>query len=248
MTAGKKLRRGVRPTGPAAACGWLFLGAAFAVPASAGSLKVNPVHINLPADARAVSLKMSNGDAAPVSIRVATFTWSQADGRDIYTPTADVIASPPIFTIPARATQLVRIGLRHKGRSNAYRVIFEEIPVQKPADGRIQITVRLNLPLYVLPPGGGKPELSWKAWRDAAGQLTVEGRNRGTLHGQVTQLSAQLPGRRELLSNDMGVVLPGSARRWTIGKRSDFAVGAPLLLKVRSSAGETQSQIVVEQR
>lgn len=251
-TVGKKRRPSAGSIVSVAACSWLILGATFGVPASAGSLKVNPVHINLPAGSQSVSLKMSNGDAARASVRVTTLAWTQVDGRDVYTPTGNVIVSPPIFTIPGGKTQLVRIGLRSRLESvagpGAYRVIFEEIPPQKPAGGQIQVTLKLNLPLYLLPPGGGKTDVSWKAWRDGSGELIVEGRNRGSLHSQVTQLSAQLPAGQRLLSNAMGVVLPGSARQWKIGKRSDFAVGAPLLLKVRSSGGETLSQIVVEQR
>lgn len=248
MTVGKKHWQSLRSIGPVLACSWLIFGAIFAVPASAGSLKVNPVHINLPAAHQSVSLKMTNGDAAEVSVRVVTYGWTQIDGRDVYTATDNVIVSPPIFTVPAGMTQLVRIGLRSRDGGGAYRVIFEEIPAQRPVDGQIQITMRLNLPLYVLPLGGGTADVSWTAWRDGTGEITIEGRNRGSLHSQITQLSAQLPVGSHLLSNDMGVVLPGSARQWNAGKWPDLAVGAPLLLNVRSSAGETQARIVVEQR
>ena len=248
MTAGKKRSLGVRSIGPVAAWSWLILGATFAVPASAGSLKINPVHINLPADRQSVSLKMTNSDAAPVSVRVVTYGWTQVDGLDVYAATDNVIVSPPIFTIPAYQTQLVRIGLRNRGGPGAYRVIFEEIARDKPVDGQIQVTLRLNLPLYVLAKGPTKPDLSWKAWRDAAGEMVVEGRNRGSLHSQVVALAADQGGRRHSLSSQMGVVLPGSARQWAIGKRPEFPVGTPLLLTVKGSAGETQTQIVLEQR
>lgn len=249
MTAGNRHRLGARSIGSVAACSWLILGATFAVPASAGSLKVNPVHINLPADRQSVSLKMTNGDASPVSVRVVTNGWTQVDGRDVYTATNDVIVSPPIFTIPADKTQLVRIGLRNRGGGpGAYRVIFEEIPRDKPVDGHIQVTLRLNLPLYVLAKGRTKPDLSWKAWRDQSGDMVVEGRNRGSLHSQILALAADQGGRRHSLSNQLGVVLPGSARQWTIGKRPELLVGTPLLLRVRGSAGETQTQIVLERR
>jgi len=246
--AGKKHRLGVRSILSVAACSGLILGATLSVPASAGSLKVNPINIDLPAGSQSVSLKMTNGGAAETSVRVATLGWTQVDGRDVYTATDNVIVSPPIFTIPAGKTQLVRIGLRSRAGPGAYRVIFEEIPPQNRVAGQIQVTLKLNLPLYLLPPGGGKEDVAWKAWRDGSGDLIIEGRNRGSLHEQVTQLSAQLPAGLQLLSKDMGVVLPGSARQWKIGKRSDLAVGASLLLKVRSPAGETQSQMVVEQR
>ncbi len=248
MTAGKKRRFGVRFIGPVAAWSWLILGAIFAAPASAGSLKINPVHINLPADRQSVSLNMTNSDAAPVSVRVVTYAWTQVDGRDVHTATSNVIVSPPIFTIPGNTTQLVRIGLRNRGGPVAYRVIFEEIPRDQPIDGQIQITLRLNLPLYVLAKGPAKPDVSWKAWRDPSGDVVVEGHNRGSLHSQVLALAADQGGRRHSLSSQMGVVLPGSARQWAVGKLPQFPVGTPLLLRVKGSAGETQAQIVLERR
>jgi hypothetical protein len=76
--------------------------------------------------------------------------------------------------------------------------------------------------------------------------MVVEGRNRGLLHSQVLGLDADQGGRRLSLSSQMGVVLPGSARQWTAGKHPEFPVGTPLLLRVKGSAGETQTQIVLE--
>lgn len=217
-------------------------------PAAAGSFKINPVQITLPTDRQAASLKITNSDAAPVSIRVTALAWSQVDGRDVYTPTSNVITSPPIFTIAAGKTQLLRIGLKSRGDAAAYRLLVEEIPREQPADGQIKVLLRLNLPLYLLPKGGGKADLSWSAWRDASGDLFVEGRNRGLLHSQVLELSADQSGRRSILSKQMGVVLPGSARQWKIGSRADLKVGAPLLLSIRSPTSETRTQLVLEQR
>ena len=245
MTAGKKHRFGVRSIGSLACC-WLILGAAFAVPASAGSLKVNPVHINLPAGLQSVSLRMTNGDAQPVSVRVVTYAWTQAAGRDVYTATNNVILSPPIFTIPAGQTQLVRIGLRNRAASGAYRVIFEEIPRSQQVGGQIQINLRLDLPLYVLAKGRTRADVSWRAWRDASGEMIVEGRNRGLLHSQILGLDADQGGQRHSLSKQMGVLLPGSARQWSAGKHPEFPVGTPLLLRVKGSAGDTQTKIVLE--
>ena len=246
MTAGRNHGFGVRSIGTVVAGGWLVLGATFAVPASAGSLKVNPVHINLPADHQSVSLEMTNNGAAAVSVSVMGYGWSQVDGRDVQTATNNVIVSPPIFTIPANKTQLVRIGLRNRAGPGAYRVIFEEIPRTDSVAGQIQVNLRLNLPLYVLAKGRTKPDLSWRAWREQSGEMIVEGRNRGSLHSQIVGLAADQGGRRHVLSTEMGVVLPGSARQWTAGKHPEFPVGTPLLLRVKGSDGETQTQIVLE--
>lgn len=226
----------------------MLSGMLFAGPVAAASFKADPVQINLSAGQNAASLKITNSDAAPVSVRVTAFAWTQVNGSDVYTPTSDVIASPPIFTVPAGKTQLVRIGLRQRSGAGGYRVIFEEIPRDEPADGQIRVLLRLNLPLYLLPKGGGKPDLSWSAWRDTAGELFIEGRNRGPVHGQVVELAAGHGASRTILSNQMGIVLPGSTRRWKIGKQPDLTVGTRVALNIRSSTSETQTQILVEQR
>jgi fimbrial chaperone protein len=232
----------------AAALAGLIAAASFTAPAAAGSFKVNPVHITLPDDRRAASLTIENSDTAPVSVRVLTYAWTQIGGADVYAPTDNVIASPPIFTIQPGRTQLVRLGLKNRALASAYRVILEEIPRQVPVEGQIQVTLRLDLPLYMVPKRGGKAELGWRAWREGSGEIMVEGRNSGSLHGQVLELSAVQGGQRHLLSKDMGVVLPSSVRIWKIGKLPGLQTGAPLVLSVRSPAGETQAPLVIEQR
>ena len=231
-----------------AAFAWSIAAVASSVPAAAGSFKVNPVQINLPADRRAASLTISNSDAVPVSIRVLTFAWTQVDGADVYTPTNRVIVSPPIFTIPPGKTQLIRVGLVDRGGPGAYRVIFEEIPRDAPIEGQIQVTLRLNLPLFVLPKGRGKADLDWRAWTDPSGDLIVEGRNRGSLHRQIVGLAASHAGQAAIVSKEMGVVLPGSARRWNLGRPNGLVAGSPLTLALRSPAGETKSNVVLERR
>lgn len=217
-------------------------------PAVSGSFRINPVQIVIPSDRRAASLTITNSDAAPVSVQVLTYRWSQSDGLDVYSPTGDVISSPPMFTMAPGSSQLVRIGLKKGADASAYRVIFSEIRRDKPAEGQIHVNLRLNLPLYVLPAGGGSSRLSWRAWVDHAGVMFAEGRNSGNLHAQIVGLSADISGRRTSLSQKMGVVLPGSARLWNLGKQPGFAAGQPLVLIVRSSSGETQTRAVVEQR
>lgn len=64
-------------------------------------------------------------------VQLEAMAWNKAQGQDIYTPTTDLIAAPPIFTVPPGGTQIVRIGLRRAPdpqRELAYRVYFQEIP------------------------------------------------------------------------------------------------------------------------
>jgi len=223
--------------------------AALGAPASAGAFRVNPVQIKLPADQKAASLTIANSDAAPVAIKAVALAWSQQNGEDTYRPTDDVIISPPIFSIAAGGTQLVRVGLKTRGGGAAYRIFLEEIPRQKAIDGQVQVVLRLNLPLYVLPAGGGKPDVSWRAWRSADGTIDVEATNRGSLHLQIAELSAALGGgKTEVLSKEMGVVLPASSRIWKVRGETLLGSGASFTLKVRSSTGEIDAPLVLESR
>jgi fimbrial chaperone protein len=231
-----------------AALAWLIAALGLAQPAGAGSYTVNPVQISLPEDERAASLTIKNSDSAPVSIHVQTLAWSQVDGQDRYAPTNNLIASPPIFTIAPGASQLLRVGVKDRRLGRAYRVILEEIPPQKPPQGKVQVTLRLNLPLYLLPPGAGKADVSWRAWRDQTGQLFVEGRNAGTLHKQVTELDVVHGASNEVLTKQMGVVLPGSARVWKVQDGKKLQSSAPFILQVRSPTGDAQARITLEPR
>lgn len=220
----------------------LFAMFACAEPASAGSFQVNPVNIRLAPNKATSEIMIGNVAKAPVAVRVTALKWTQLNGRDVYEPTTDVIASPPIFTMAAGARQVVRIGLRRRLPGAAYRVILQEIP--GPSDGRtgIKVALRLNLPLYILA-SDGAPSLSWTAARDAAGELFVEARNAGPVHSQVTGIEAQdAAGKRIGSTSAMGVVLPQSARRWTLGK----GAGTPADLLIRGPKGVVRSKLSVE--
>jgi fimbrial chaperone protein len=230
------------------AIAWLIGTAGICSPSWAGSFSVNPVQISLPAGERTASLTIKNSDAAPVSIRAQVLKWTQVDGIDRYSATTNVITSPPIFTIPAGGTQLVRVGLRDRGVARAYRLILEEIPTQEKVPGQVQVTLRLNLPIYLLPKGGGKPDVSWHAWRSSDGIVTIESQNRGSGHLQVVQILAEQDGRKTILSKSMGVVLPGSSRIWKSATEAPLRIGTPFTLIVKSPAGETQARIPLESR
>lgn len=248
MAPGRKSGAARQCIGMAAAVALSTASMVFADPAASASFQVNPVQIILPSDRRSASLEITNSDAAPVAIRVTAFAWTQIDGGDVHVETSNVIASPPIFTVPPGKSQLVRIGLKDRAGPGAYRVVLEEIPREERVAGQIKVLLRMDLPLYLVPKGGGTPELRWSAWRDGDGELFIKGQNFGPVHGEVVELSAEQDGSRTVLSQQMGVVLPGSARIWQIARHPDFQVGAPFVLKVRSPASETQTRIVLEQR
>ena len=245
MSSVSEIIRGHRSAGGGLLGGVILAAAQLwtAAPATAGSFTVNPVNLTVPPSSSTISLTLKNLGSGPVAVHAVAYRWSQEDGSDHYAPTSDIILSPPIFSTDANATQLIRLGLRHRIPGAAYRVILEEIPDRsKPAAG-IRMALKLNLPLYILSTRHGAADVRWSAWRDEAGSLVVEGRNGGTLYSRILSIDALADGGKWLGStNEKGVILGGGARRWTLGK----IAGAPAKLVVHGPQGETRSDVLVE--
>jgi fimbrial chaperone protein len=187
-------------------------------PAAAGTLTVNPVLVEIGTAHRAGSVTVQNLENVPVTIRAYPLAWSQAAGEDRYDETAAVIVSPPVFTIPAGGTQIVRVGLRQASAApQSYRLIIEEVPAAE-AGGGIRVALRLNLPLYWNLPAGAQSDVAWSAARLPDGQWAIEARNSGAGWVRIDAAAAQrATGIAFEDGTSFGTVLPGSTRRWPIG-------------------------------
>ena len=80
--------------------------------ASAGSIGVSPVRVTLSDSQRIGSFSVRNDGAEPVTMQMELLSWLQREGSDVFATTRELLANPPIFTIPAGGSQLVRVGLR----------------------------------------------------------------------------------------------------------------------------------------
>jgi fimbrial chaperone protein len=186
--------------------------------AQAGSLSVDPIRLEITQGRRTATLRVRNQEQAPVTIRAYALAWSQVDGEDRYEDSSAVIVSPPIFTIPAGGTQLIRVGLRTPSTDpRAYRLMVEEVPQARPGGG-VQVALRLNLPLFAMMNAGTAAELGWAASRGADGRWTVEAVNNGANYVRVEPAAAEAATGVDFDNGaNLGVVLPGSRRRWVVG-------------------------------
>jgi fimbrial chaperone protein len=205
-------------------------------PADAGSFSVSPVIVSLEPAQRSTALSIENAGSASTAVRVRLYRWTQTDGEDRYTPTDELIASPPIFTLPAHGKQLLRVGPRSGVPSGAYRIMIEEIAGPDPKPDGIAILLRLNVPLYAYD-ARGAADLRWTGWIDDAGNLSLEATNAGDYYDQVVEIAKAGDEGDKTLTSRMGVVLPGGSQRWNVGEHTDIAPGAPLQIAVRSNTG-----------
>ncbi|MDE2149377.1 MAG: molecular chaperone [Gammaproteobacteria bacterium] len=238
--------------------GWLIRNALLstlalaAANASAASFEVSPVRIQLsPAEPIGV-LQISNDGDTPVTVQLEPKRWSQTGGDDVYAGTRDLLATPPIFTLPAAGTQLVRIGLRvapPPASEASYRIFLQQVPAA-PAPGfrGLQVLLRIGIPVFVKPGGPVQPRLQWTAHAGTGGKLLVAAQNLGSAHVQVVSLSvsAGRSGKPLAQQSLSAYVLPGRRRQWTLKADPLPKAGTMLHLRAQTDAGELSGDAALQ--
>jgi fimbrial chaperone protein len=221
-----------------------LLAGALAAPrtAAAAELGVMPVSVQLDRLRDRATVQVINLGTEAVTLQADAVRWQREDGRDVDAPTADLILNPPIFTLPAGQTQVVRVGLKQANGTDqevAYRLVMRELP---PAPGerllvnaQVRVLVSLRLPVYVAPMKVQRDE-RWTLQTDPQGQAVAEVSNRGNVHLKVATLRLQ-DGQRTLLAEQRpgALLFPGETRRFPL--RAPMAGAGPLTLEVHGDQG-----------
>jgi fimbrial chaperone protein len=216
--------------------------------AESASFGVSPVRAELDSRRPIASFVLRNRAATETVVQVDVAAWRQRDGTDVLEPTDALIATPPIATIPAGGQQVVRVGLRREAdrdaTEQAYRLLLEEIPTTTAADFQgMRVTLRMSLPVFVRPAGGGRAALRWQAELSTSGELVVSATNAGNTHAQVATLEVYGGEGAAVTSSPLaGYVLAGQRREW----RMPLATRpASLRLRGRTTTGAIDETIAI---
>jgi fimbrial chaperone protein len=221
--------------------------------ASGASFSISPVRVELsPQDATA-AVAVTNTSSEPASIRLRVFSWGQEAGEDHLEPTRELIATPPLFTIPAGESQIVRIGLRRTPLTrveSAFRAIFEEIPGPPPPAGgpALQIKLRINIPVFYAPRPDLASALSWMISRQDGGQLLLKVRNNGDASAILGDLAlARGPGEGPFAEQkNFAYVLPGAERSFPIDAAVDAGQDKTLHLRTILDGQRAEIEVAVD--
>ena len=238
-----------RLTGQAALGLAFLLGAAGA--STAGSFAVSPVRATLSSAQRVGSLVVRNSGAEPVVVQLEAFDWSQQDGQDVYTATKEILATPPIFTIPPGGSQVVRVGLRRAPdgqRELTYRLYLQEVPPAKPDTQGLRVVLRMGVPVFVTPAVPAAPALRWRAARTAGNTLKLSLTNSGNAHIQVakSRLTSADSSHPVATQEVATYVLPGQTREWLVKPSTLPPAGAALRVFAQTDSGDMQAEVVVD--
>ncbi|WP_137927310.1 molecular chaperone [Cupriavidus sp. 2SB] len=227
--------------------------ACYCLPASATSLQISPVRVDLPAGAGAAALTLRNTADTPIHAQVRVFRWTQADGADVLTAADDVVASPPIVRIGGQAEQMIRVvrpGNTATPGESAYRLLIDELPQRNaPANqSGVRVQLRYSVPVFAgTPVDAPMPRLALSLWRDQ-GDWWLGMRNSGARHARVSDAALVNGSQRVTLTAGLlGYALPGALRTWKIRVPPHFMPGANLRLETAIN-GEPQSLPVLPGR
>ncbi|MGJ7462313.1 fimbrial biogenesis chaperone [Halomonas sp. MA07-2] len=218
----------------------------------AGSFSVSPTRVALSAQDNVVALRVRNTGAEATSVQVELQEWRQESGQDHYTPSREVLVTPPIFTLAPGETQVLRVGLRRPPERDtelSYRLFLQELPPPAPEGFQgLRMALRMSLPVFVAPASGKTtPELAWRATRGGGGELRLSARNHGHGHGQVSQLRVKLPDGRTLQPSGNAYVLPSAEQTWALNPGGPLpAAGTELVITTNVNGQETTSRLQVE--
>jgi fimbrial chaperone protein len=220
--------------------------------ANASSFQVNPVRAELSPGQPVVALTVRNIGSEPAVMQLEVMNWSQQEGQDIYSATKEILATPPIFTVPGGGSQIVRVGLRRAPdahRELAYRLFLQEVPPPpKPGFQGLQVALRVGVPVFVAPAAVQPPALSWRANRTPDGRLEVGVTNNGNAHIQVASFKLALTGGKEsAIQQAAAYVLPGQSRKWLVKAFLAPPPGATVHVSAQTDAGELDGGIVTVQ-
>jgi fimbrial chaperone protein len=236
------------PLGRRMSAGLLGLALMMTAPAQAAMLKTYPVRLTLTPKEPVATMTIQNSGTEPTVLQLKVLAWRQENGEDVFEPTREVLANPGIFELAPGTEQVARFGLQAgaAAKPGNYRVFIQEVPrrqAQKP--GEVITLLQISVPIFA-PPSNAAARLTWQVQPTADGKLSVEVRNEGDDHIQVTGLSLARAGGERVSDQKMSTyVLPGAWRRVTMDVHSPVKPGERLSLKAETDQAPIAEAVVV---
>lgn len=170
---------------------------------SHAQLAISPVRVDLGSDNTKDVIRVTSQTADARSYEVEVVGWSQnGDQREIYGPTENVIAVPPLFTLEPGAEQIVRIGMVSGADpevEGAYRVFITELapPQQEQREqAGVNVRLRLGIPVFVAPEAEPRAALGLTDVEQSGETLRLVLRNAGNIHVRISEVRYSSPGAR----------------------------------------------------
>jgi fimbrial chaperone protein len=228
----------------------LALAIGFAAGAQAISLTVTPLVLKLDDTDRSGALSVTNESGEARVIQVELVRWTQKNGQNVQTPSADLLVNPPLATVQPGQSQTIRIGLRQAADSTqerAYRVYITGVPPPGEHINGLRVVLRLGVPIYVAPKADASADVHWDAARAPNGELVLTLLNDGNRHVRIDSFKAVDAATGHVIGAsrpDPFTLLAGQARRYGMRLPSGWH-GGELKLIAKTEDGSSEASVEV---
>lgn len=216
------------------------LGLGCALPASAAEFSINPLRIDLVPGERSSAVGISNSDQRPIRFQLTLVEWTQdADGKDVYRDSDDLIYFPRLFSVAPGEQAMVRVGPKrpHAGAERTYRLLIDELPDtnEKLTTSGVRFHIRFALPIFV-GPSAVKAQAVMEPLSMEGGKLRALVKNMGSTNFRIEAL--ELTGDNGYSQRVDGWYLLAGRSRWYSLDVPKAACLATRHLELKAKTGE----------
>lgn len=205
-----------------------FLAAAllalFSASAFAGSISVAPVQVLSRGTPRVSVIHFDNAGDQPTRYQIEVLAWTQRDGKNVYAPSHDLLVSPPMLELPAKAKRIVRVLPARPLTGPHYYVLFfrqlSSVEAVKSKGRVVNLLISQALKASYEPSNARPAELSARV---VDGHLEIA--NSGGSHAAIYSIGH--PNEKPVEAGALGWVLPGGAFKFNAPAKAGetFVIG-----------------------
>lgn len=217
-----------------------------AAPVHAADLRVAPVVIDPLPGSRTANLTLINEEDRPLRAQLRVMRWSMVDGKEVLTPTTDVLASPPLVSLKPKQHYLVRLVRTARTPpvgEESYRVLVDEVPDPRASiqPGSVQLVLRLSVPVFFSDTPRRAPQVAWTIERDGSNSwLTAT--NSGNRRLRLSDVSLAAGGTQLYQQPGLlGYVLAGSTMRFPVP--AQIPAGGTVTIKATGDTGPVEANV-----
>jgi fimbrial chaperone protein len=204
-------------------------------------ITVVPIRVFLDPGKKSADLKITNEKSEKMNIQVRAVAWSQdAEGKDKFDPTEDIVFFPKIFEIEPGKEALVRIGYQGDWPEveKNYRIFIRELPITTPDQKGLSVAVRVGIPVFISPKSQSKSAVIESVQLEGH-KISVIVKNTGNVHYLAEKIQAIGTDStdQEIFNHEITgwYVLSGVSRTFSIEISEEETLGAEkVLIKVSS--------------
>lgn len=184
--------------------------------------RVAPIRLDFDKGTKSGVITVSNDSAEKVHLQIKAAEWIQdAEGKDKYSDTSDLIYFPKIMILDKNEEKVLRTGIKTSSveKEKTYRLFIEEIPQPSKEEGAsVAVAIRFGVPIFI------KPEKEQargevKKIEISKGVLKAVVKNSGNVHLMISSINIKGNNKEgnEVYSKELSgwYLLNGSSRTYS---------------------------------